>query len=107
MTKKEFDKYLDDLGMNYTKFANELGLHPQTITVWNRNENYPKYFKTALECYKKIFNYKKTIPNGINNENLETINNKISIIEKENKILEEKLKYLESLKAIIKEKLSK
>lgn len=101
MTKKELDILLTDCGLkNYADLANLLDISSQTITVWNRNENYPKYLKQGLEWYKASKKYDEFLTNTANYEK-----NKIQALKKENEILEKELENLKTLKNIMKEKI--
>ena len=103
MTKQEFDNLLKECGLKtYADLANLLNISTQTIVIWNRNENYPKYIKQALKWYKLSQRYGEKSDLAF----CENLDNKLKLLEEENKALEKKLEYLESIKKNNKTRLS-
>lgn len=100
MTREEFDSLLKECELRtYAELANLLNVSSQNIVIWNRNANYPKYLKQALQWYKLAKRYDK-----INSS--DDYDTEIKKLKEENIVLEKKLEYLESLKKIIKDRLS-
>ena len=49
MTNRDFEIWLATNGYTQVALANKLGIRARTITLWKKNEHFPKMFLIALK----------------------------------------------------------